>query len=391
MGRLRIAGLHKHYGKVHAVRGVDLDIPEGEFTVLVGPSGCGKSTMLRMIAGLEDIDEGLIEIDGEAVNDVRPRDRNLAMVFQNYALYPYMNVFDNIAFGLRARKTPKDRIEERVREAAGMLGITELLERLPRELSGGQRQRVAIGRAIVRDARLFLFDEPLSNLDAQLRDELRGEIKRMHRELGKTMIYVTHDQVEAMTLADRIVLLRDGAIEQQGAPVDLYERPHTKFVAGFLGSPTINLLPVRLVETEAEAGAEGGGGGLAASLDGGPVLALPEGPDRGALAGRTGEELLLGIRAQHIGRLADGGTAARPGSVPVEVEIDLAQPTGSRTYCTFKLGGVETVAELDVHEAGEPGDRMTLGVDMRRAVLIDPRTERVVWHAGSGGAGRPAG
>ncbi|MGE3831157.1 MAG: ABC transporter ATP-binding protein, partial [Parvibaculaceae bacterium] len=210
MADLKITGLQKYYGAVHAVQGIDLEIPKGEFTVLVGPSGCGKSTLLRTIAGLEDADGGTIEIAGKVVNDMRPRDRDIAMVFQSYALYPYMSVFENIAFGLRARKTPKDEIGTRVKRAAQMLGIEPLLERYPRQLSGGQRQRVAIGRAIVRNARLFLFDEPLSNLDAQLRDEMRGEIKRLHNEIGATLIYVTHDQVEAMTLADRIVLLNNG-------------------------------------------------------------------------------------------------------------------------------------------------------------------------------------
>src|SRR3954463_542779 len=243
MSDLKITKLHKRYGLVPAVRGIDLEVPSGEFTVLVGPSGCGKSTLLRMIAGLEEISEGTIEIGGRVVNHVRPRDRDIAMVFQNYALYPYMNVFENIAFGLRARKTPKDEIEKRVRRAAEMLAITNLLDRLPRQLSGGQRQRVAIGRAIVRNAKLFLLDEPLSNLDAQLRDEMRSEIKRLHQELGVTMIYVTHDQIEAMTLADRIVLLKDGLVEQAGAPLDLYERPATRFVAGFLGSPKMNFIP----------------------------------------------------------------------------------------------------------------------------------------------------
>ena len=245
MARLRLQGIEKSYGSVQAVRGIDLDVAEGEFAVLVGPSGCGKSTLLRCIAGLEEVDAGTVVIGDDVVNDVRPRDRNLAMVFQNYALYPYMNVRENIAFGLKARRTPAAEIETRVRRAADMLGIGALLDRLPRQLSGGQRQRVAIGRAIVRDARLFLFDEPLSNLDAQLRDEMRTEIKRLHQELGKTMIYVTHDQIEAMTLADRIVLLREGAIEQEGAPLDLFERPVSRFVARFLGSPPINFIPGR--------------------------------------------------------------------------------------------------------------------------------------------------
>ena len=249
MANVRIGALHKSYGSVHAVRGIDLDIPDGEFTVLVGPSGCGKSTLLRTIAGLEDADAGDIEIGGEIVNHMRPRDRDVAMVFQDYALYPHMTVFGNISLSLRARRMPKQEIEERVKRVAGMLGVGPLLERYPRQLSGGQRQRVAIGRAMVRNPRVFLFDEPLSNLDAQLRDEMRGEIKRLHQEVATTMIYVTHDQVEAMTLADRIVLLRDGVIEQQGAPLDLFERPATLFVAGFLGSPRMNFIKGKLERT----------------------------------------------------------------------------------------------------------------------------------------------
>jgi len=326
MARLRLVGLHKSYGKVHAVRGIDLEIPEGEFTVVVGPSGCGKSTLLRIIAGLEDADQGTIEIDGVRINDVRPRDRNVAMVFQSYALYPYLTVFENIAFGLRARKVKRSQIDAAVRDAAKTLGIGALLERYPRELSGGQRQRVAIGRAIVRDARLFLFDEPLSNLDAQLRDEMRSEIKRLHQRLGKTMIYVTHDQIEAMTLADRIVLLRDGVIEQQGAPLDLFERPATRFVAGFLGSPAINFIPAELA---AEHGA------LSLRLKDGRRLDLP--PARAAgLVARAGKPAILGIRPEHMA--LDRGGNARPGFVMQEVMIDLVQPTGSRLYGTFMLG-----------------------------------------------------
>src|SRR6185312_4231525 len=235
----------------------------------VGPSGCGKSTLLRTIAGLEEADDGTIEIGGETVNDVRPADRDVAMVFQNYALYPHMKVFKNIAFGLMARKLPKSEVDARVKRAAEMLGITPLLGRYPRQLSGGQRQRVAIGRAIVRNPRLFLFDEPLSNLDAQLRDEMRGEIKRLHQEISTTMIYVTHDQIEAMTLADRIVLMRDGVIEQQGRPLDLFERPASRFVAGFLGSPQMSFVPGSSV---------GGTGGWRVALgDGTITLPVPVG------------------------------------------------------------------------------------------------------------------
>src|SRR4029453_1738468 len=295
--------------------GIDLEIPGGEFTVLVGPSGCGKSTLLRTIAGLEQADGGLIEIGGRVVNYVRPRDRDIAMVFQNYALYPYMNVFENIAFGLRARKTPQAEIETRVRRAADMLGIAALLDRLPRQLSGGQRQRVAIGRAIVRNARLFLFDEPLSNLDAQLRDEMRSEIKRLHQEIGTTMIYVTHDQIEAMTLADRIVLLKDGKIEQAGAPLDLFERPATRFVAGFLGSPQMNFVPARLAQS---------GGGWAVKIGDGTSLVLPERQHDGFTDGRT---IILGLRPQHVTR-ANGSN--RPGHQRLAATVELVQPTGSR-------------------------------------------------------------
>src|SRR5215475_14565769 len=288
MAQMKITGLHKHFGGVHAVRGIDLDIPDGEFTVLVGPSGCGKTTLLRTIAGLEEADDGTIEIGDEVVNDVRPSDRDVAMVFQNYALYPHMKVYKNIAFGLMARKLPNSEIDARVKRAAAMLGISDLLERLPRQLSGGQRQRVAIGRAIVRNPQLFLFDEPLSNLDAQLRDEMRSEIKRLHQGIGATMIYVTHDQIEAMTLADRIVLMRDGRIEQQGAPLDLFERPASLFVAGFLGSPKMNFLRGTLLRAD--------GGESIQLRDSGMVLSLPRaGAPNGA---QNGAPVIVGLRPE---------------------------------------------------------------------------------------------
>jgi multiple sugar transport system ATP-binding protein len=366
MADLKITALHKYYGQVHAVRGVDLEIPAGEFTVLVGQSGCGKSTLLRTIAGLEDADRGTIEIGGEIVNHLPPRDRDIAMVFQNYALYPYMKVYDNIAFGLRSRKTPKAEIEPKVRRAAQMLGIDHLLARFPRQLSGGQLQRVAIGRAIVRNARLFLFDEPLSNLDAQLRDEMRGEIKRLHQELDRTMIYVTHDQIEAMTMADRIVLLRDGQIEQAGAPLDLFERPATKYVAGFLGSPAMNFVNATLVSAD---------DGLAVRLGDGTLLALPAGrQDR--LAGKRDQPIVLGLRPEHMSRAVQGD--ARPGLARYNANIELLQPTGSRTYATFKLGGTEVIAELQAHDVTEINQRVELTANMNRAVLIDPATEKVL-------------
>lgn len=366
MADVRLSGVHKYYGNVHAVRGVDLVINDGEFAVLVGPSGCGKSTLLRTIAGLEDPNQGTIAIGGAVVNDLRPRERNIAMVFQNYALYPYLTVNENIAFGLRARKTPEIEIRKRVHEAAEMLGIGGLLERYPRQLSGGQRQRVAIGRAIVRKAELFLFDEPLSNLDAQLRDEMRTEIKRLYHEITTTMIYVTHDQVEAMTLADRIVLLRDGKIEQQGAPLELFERPRTGFVARFLGSPSINLIPAKLVAT---------GNGLSVAFENGGALALPA-SRVSSLKGMEGRPILLGIRPQHFSR-ATGGYL-REGVVSYPAVADLIQPTGTRTLTTIKIGGVDTIAELQAHDVESHGERIELAIDLNRAVLIDPASGEVI-------------
>jgi multiple sugar transport system ATP-binding protein len=246
MARVDLKKVVKRFGKVEVVHGIDLEINDVEFVVLVGPSGCGKSTTLRMVAGLEEISDGEIYIDDQRINDVAPKDRGVAMVFQNYALYPHMNVYNNMAFGLKLRKTPKAEIEERVQRAAGTLGLTELLKRKPHELSGGQRQRVAMGRAIVRNPKVFLFDEPLSNLDAKLRTQMRIEIKLLHQKVQNTIIYVTHDQVEAMTLADRIVVMRDGYIEQVGAPLDIFENPVNTFVAGFIGSPPMNLVPAHL-------------------------------------------------------------------------------------------------------------------------------------------------
>ncbi len=357
MSDLKITSLHKHYGSFHAVKGIDLDVPSGEFTVLVGPSGCGKSTLLRTIAGLEEVSEGTIEIGGKDVTWARPRDRDIAMVFQNYALYPYLNVKENIAFGLRARKFTETEVERRVGKAAEMLDIAHLLTRFPRELSGGQRQRVAIGRAIVRDAILYLFDEPLSNLDAQLRDDMRVEIKRLHQELGRTMIYVTHDQIEAMTLADRIVLLRDGMIEQLGTPLDLYERPETRFVAGFLGSPKMNFLPATLT-------ADG------VSLTDGTVLPLP-----GRQGLKAGQAVVLGIRPQHITMAAKDQAA---GHARVPVTIELVQPTGSRVQVTLPFGGTSIIAELSAHDVDKPGQSTHIDIDMTRAVIIDPQSETVI-------------
>ena len=365
MANVRIGALHKSYGSVHAVRGIDLDIPDGEFTVLVGPSGCGKSTLLRTIAGLEDADAGEIEIGGEIVNHIRPRDRDVAMVFQDYALYPHMTVFGNISLSLRARRMPKQEIQERVTRVAGMLGVGRLLERYPRQLSGGQRQRVAIGRAMVRNPRVFLFDEPLSNLDAQLRDDMRGEIKRLHQEVATTMIYVTHDQVEAMTLADRIVLLRDGVIEQQGPPLDLFERPATLFVAGFLGSPRMNFIKGKLERTAGGPGVRLGNSG--------PILTMPRGRDLGA---GEGSDVILGFRPEHVRRATVDRVA--DGEARVESEIELLQPTGSRTYATFRLAGQPAIAELQTQDVSRAGERIQVDINLRRAVLFDAGTGKAL-------------
>jgi len=352
MHHLLLRDVDKHYGAMHAVRGVSLDVPPGEFVVLVGPSGCGKSTLLRSIAGLEDISGGDIVLDERSIASLPPKERNVAMVFQSYALYPYLNVFENVAFGLRARRMPEDQLRDQVHWAAEVLGIGDYLERFPRELSGGQRQRVAIGRAIVRDAALFLFDEPLSNLDAKLRDGMREELKRLHQQLGKTFIYVTHDQIEAMTLADRIVLLNDGEIEQEGAPLDLFERPANTFVAGFLGSPSMNFIDVTV-------------GANASSL------ALPDnhqidlGSPHPPLVPHAGRKLLWGVRPEHF---SAGGDSLRA----MDVVLEIVQPTGSRTYGSFMLGGSHAVAELDAHAVSGAGERLRLSVALERTSFFDP-------------------
>ncbi len=351
MSDLKIEKLHKHYGSFHVVKGVDLAIPSGEFTVLVGPSGCGKSTLLRCIAGLEEVSEGRVMIGGQDVTHARPRDRDIAMVFQNYALYPFLTVQDNIAFGLRARKFAEVEIQKRVKRAADMLDIGALLARYPRELSGGQRQRVAIGRAVVRDAQLFLFDEPLSNLDAQLRDDMRTEIKRLHQELKRTMIYVTHDQIEAMTLADRIVLLREGKIEQVGSPLDLFERPASQYVASFLGSPRMNFVAATVEGNDAV-------------LSGGARINI------GSRALATGRNITLGIRPQHV--------SLSQGTFSVPVRIELVQPTGTRLHATMPLGGTTFVAEFDAHAAVAPGSNVLIYVDPQRIIIIDPDTQSVI-------------
>jgi multiple sugar transport system ATP-binding protein len=360
MAQVTLRKLVKNYDDTPAVRGIDLDIPDKEFVVLVGPSGCGKSTTLRMIAGLEEISGGDILIGGDVVNDVPPKDRNIAMVFQNYALYPHMTVYENMSFGLRLKKVARDEIARRVENAARILDISELLERKPKQLSGGQRQRVAMGRAIVRDPMVFLFDEPLSNLDAKLRVQMRTEIKRVHQKVRTTTVYVTHDQVEAMTLADRVVVMNAGRIEQVGTPIELYSAPATKFVAGFIGSPAMNLVPCALEER--------GGGGLAVVLDGGlafPVPAARTGRYRPHLGNKS---LLFGLRPEHITEFHAHATA---GQAPFEITPDVTEPMGMETLVFFRVKGTDVCACTNPAANALAGQSLKMLADMDQMHLID--------------------
>src|ERR1700731_1187013 len=316
MAEVMLRKVVKRYDEVEAVRGIDLDIADHEFVVLVGPSGCGKSTTLRMIAGLEDITDGDIMIGGDVVNDVPPKDRDIAMVFQNYALYPHMTVAENMSFGLRLKRYPKAEIKTRINEAARMLDIVELVDRKPKQLSGGQRQRVAMGRAIVRNPKVFLFDEPLSNLDAKLRVQMRTEIKKVHQTVKTTTVYVTHDQVEAMTLADRVVVMNAGTIEQLGTPHDLYHSPRTKFVAGFIGSPAMNFLNCQLSEAA-------GGGGSGRVSDGPGFKGAGGRPQR--YKPYVGRELVFGLRPEHI---TERRGDLRPDGQEFDVTLDVVEPMG---------------------------------------------------------------
>jgi len=349
MADVDIKNVEKLYGSVKAIKGVSLSIKHGELTILVGPSGCGKSTLLRMIAGLESVDGGQIDIDGKLVNKTRPKDRDIAMVFQNYALYPHMNVRQNMAFSLSLGKVAKAEIDRRVNEAATILGLNEYLDRFPRQLSGGQRQRVAMGRAIVRDPKVFLFDEPLSNLDAKLRVQMRIEIKALHEKLGATMVYVTHDQIEAMTMADRIVVMRDGLIEQVGTPIELYEQPANIFVAQFIGSPSMNILNGTLDRSGFQLG-----GGITLSAPP-SAAAAPKGP------------CSYGIRPEHI-RLDPAG---------VEVLVLAVEPTGPETHVHVRLGEQTLVCALRDHPAIVPGSTLTILPDAGRARLFADDGKRI--------------
>jgi len=356
----------KRYDDVEAVRGIDLDIADHEFIVLVGPSGCGKSTTLRMIAGLEDISDGDIMIGGDIVNDVPPKDRDIAMVFQNYALYPHMTVAENMSFGLRLKHYPKAEIKARVTEAARLLDITDLIDRKPKQLSGGQRQRVAMGRAIVRNPKVFLFDEPLSNLDAKLRVQMRIEIKKVHQKVRTTTVYVTHDQVEAMTLADRVVVMNKGRIEQIGTPNELYHKPATRFVAGFIGSPAMNFIPCRLEDV---------GGTLQMRLTDRIAFPLPA-----ARAARYNslprtDKLLLGLRPEH---LTESHAHLEPGVETFDTVLDVTEPMGMETLVYFGLEGTPVCGRVNPNAGAKDGAPMRLAMDLNNMHLLNEATGAVL-------------
>jgi len=352
MSSVTIRSVRKNFGETAVLHGVDIDIADGSFTVLVGPSGCGKSTLLRMVAGLEEISDGEIRIGDRRVNDLPPKERDIAMVFQNYALYPHMTVGKNMAFSLMLAKEDRATIDRKVGRAAEILALTPLLERYPRQLSGGQRQRVAMGRAIVRDPQVFLFDEPLSNLDAKLRVAMRSEIKELHQRLKTTSVYVTHDQIEAMTMGDKIVVMRDGKIEQAGDPLSLYDYPANLFVAGFIGSPAMNFLPATLRRNGAPARVE---------LRDGTQLAAPPGAD-----GEDGQAVILGLRPEHL-VLAERGIAAR---------VVVVEPTGADTLVACRHGDTDLSVVFRERHAFEPDSTIHLQPDLARAHLFDAASGR---------------
>jgi multiple sugar transport system ATP-binding protein len=370
MASLTITNVTKTFDSVVVLKGISLSIESGEFLVLVGPSGCGKSTLLNLIAGLETITNGNIKIGDRVVNGIRPKDRDIAMVFQTYALYPSMNVRQNLAFGLETRKVPKNQIEETIQRVADMLQISELLGRKPSQLSGGQRQRVAMGRALARDPAIFLFDEPLSNLDAKLRVEMRTEIKLLHQRIKTTIVYVTHDQIEAMTLADRIAIMKDGIIQQFDTPQQIYENPSNLFVAGFVGSPSMNFIPCRVAR-------QGEQRGVFLETGMGSSFFLPIDQTDLDLDPWIDREVILGIRPEKISHgFADQG--GNPQIHEIESVVEVLEPTGPDTLVFVNINGKEVTCRINPNAVKPPGEPMKLMVDMSRVILFDPDTERQI-------------
>lgn len=366
MGALSIRNVKKSYGNTHILKGIDIDIDKGQFLILVGPSGCGKSTLLNMIAGLEDISSGEIHIGNRLVNHLPPKDRDIAMVFQSYALYPNMTVRQNISFGLEIRKVPVAEQKAIVERVANMLQISHLLDRKPNQLSGGQRQRVAMGRALARNPTLFLFDEPLSNLDAKLRVEMRTEIKLLHQRMGTTIVYVTHDQIEAMTLGDRIAVMKDGEVKQFGTPQQIYDTPANLYVAGFIGSPAMNFIPATLEEAEGQA---------IVRLDNGTeTFPVKLGPLGTAQRPYVGKSVILGIRPEQI---TDQGSAQadQPNLQLIRAKVEITEPTGPDTLVTSQFNGVKVTARCHPQAGMAPGQTATLVIDPSKALLFDPASE----------------
>jgi multiple sugar transport system ATP-binding protein len=363
MARVVMRSLNKKYDEVHAVIDVNLEIRDQEFVVLVGPSGCGKTTTLRMVAGLESITSGHISIDEKVINELPPMDRDIAMVFQNYALYPHMSVYDNMAFGLKMRKFDKPEIQQRVQEAAEILGIQELLKRKPRQLSGGQRQRVALGRAIVRHPQVFLFDEPLSNLDAKLRVQMRVELKKLHERLGTTAIYVTHDQVEAMTLGDRVVVMRDGRVQQVGDPLELYNEPANRFVAGFIGSPAMNFAEVRVAAENGSLWAESEG-----------IRIKVPAPMASRLGAYAGKQLTLGVRPEDLRIASD----ADPRELSFDAAVEVVERLGSEILLDVAVGQITMVAAVEPTITAKVHEQLRLTVNPNRLHFFDNETEAAI-------------
>jgi multiple sugar transport system ATP-binding protein len=368
MSSLQVRDLYKNYGSVEVLKGINLEARAGEFVALVGPSGCGKSTLLAMIAGLETITTGEIWIGDRLVNSVAPKDRDIAMVFQSYALYPTMTVRQNMLFGMESRGVPKARQQEAIERVSNLLQIHPLLNRKPGQLSGGQRQRVAMGRALVRDPQLFLFDEPLSNLDAKLRVEMRTEIKKLHNRVGKTTIYVTHDQVEAMTLASRIAVMHQGQVQQFDEPQTVYDRPANMFVAGFMGSPSMNFISGQLVDA---------GGRTAVAIQGANgTETLPL--FNGAAQHAAGRDVILGVRPEHLFRHTPELQAQKPGLASLTAPVELVEPTGAETMAVMRLGDKEIVGRFDPDGAPLMGENLKLGIDMSHACLFEPSSQRLI-------------